>query len=86
VDPRVSPLRAEELTGLPRALVITAEHDPLRDEGEAYARRLAEAGVTTTLRRELGLVHNPVMLARVSPACADALRRVIADVQMLLGG
>jgi acetyl esterase len=85
-DPRVSPLRAEDLSGLPRALVVTAEHDPLRDEGEAYARRLAEAGVTTTLRRDLGVVHNPIMLARVSPACADALRRVIADVRTLLGG
>jgi len=84
-DPRVSPLRAENLSGLPRALVVTAEHDPLRDEGEAYARRLAEAGVTTTLRRDPGLVHNPIMLARVSPACADAFQRVIADVRMLLG-
>ncbi len=85
-DPRVSPLRAEDLSGLPRALVVTAEHDPLRDEGEAYARRLAEAGVTTTLRRDLGLVHNAIMLAHVSPACADALQRVVADVRMLLGG
>jgi acetyl esterase len=85
-DPRVSPLRAEDLSGLPRALVITAEHDPLRDEGEAYARRLAEAGVTTTLRRELRVVHNPIMLAGVSPACADALRRLIADLRILLGG
>ena len=84
-DPRVSPLRAENLSELPRALVVTAEHDPLRDEGEAYARRLAESGVTTTLRRDLGLVHNPIMLARVSPACADALQRVIADVRMLIG-
>ncbi len=85
-DPRVSPLRAEDLSGLPRALVVTAEHDPLRDEGEAYARRLVESGVTTTLRRELGLVHNPIMLAHVSPACASALRRVIGDVRSLLSG
>jgi acetyl esterase len=84
-DPRVSPLRAEDLSGLPRALVVTAEHDPLRDEGEAYARRLAEAGVTTTLRRDLGVVHNPMMLAGVSPACADALQRVIADLRTLVG-
>ena len=85
-DPRVSPLRAEDLSGLPRALVVTAEHDPVRDEGEAYGRRLAEAGVTTTLRRDLGVVHNPIMLAGVSPACAEVLRRVIADVRTLVGG
>lgn len=85
-DPGVSPLRAEDLTGLPRALVVTAEHDPLRDEGEAYARRLAESGVTTTLRRDLGLVHNPVMLTRVSPACEVARQRVIADIRMLMNG
>jgi acetyl esterase len=84
-DPGVSPLRAPDLTGLPPALVVTAEHDPLRDEAERYAQRLAQAGVTTTLRRELGLVHNPVMLADVSPACAAALERIIADVRRLLG-
>jgi acetyl esterase len=83
-DPDVSPLRAADLTGLPPALVVTAEHDPLRDEAEQYAARLAAAGVTTTLRRELGVVHNPVMLADVSPACAAALERVIADVRAML--
>jgi acetyl esterase len=83
-DPEVSPLRAADLSGLPPALIVTAEHDPLRDEAEIYARRLAEAGVTTTLRRELGVVHNPVMLADVSPACAAALERVISDVRRLL--
>ncbi|HWX74994.1 MAG TPA: alpha/beta hydrolase [Solirubrobacteraceae bacterium] len=56
-DPRVSPLLAEELAGTPPALVVTAGFDPLRDEGEAYARRLAESGVRTLVRRYSGYVH-----------------------------
>ncbi|WP_127480242.1 alpha/beta hydrolase [Nocardioides pantholopis] len=56
-DPDLAPLRSDRLGTLPPTLVVTAEHDPLRDEGEHLARRLAQEGVTVTATRYLGQVH-----------------------------
>ena len=83
-DPRVSPLREPDLSGLPAAVVVTCEHDPLRDQGEAYSRRLEEAGTPVTLRREAGMVHNFLLWDLASPACAAAGDRVADDVRRLL--
>lgn len=81
-DPDISPLRAANLAGLPPALVVTAEYDVLRDEGEAYTQRLEQAGVPVRLRRAAGLthgfprLHNHVDLAEQA---VDEMARSIAQ-------
>ncbi|MDV6269766.1 alpha/beta hydrolase [Rhodococcus globerulus] len=56
-NPLVSPIKREDLSGLPPALIVTAEYDPMRDEGELYGQRLKEAGVEVTVSRYAGANH-----------------------------
>jgi acetyl esterase len=81
-DEALAPLKAMSVHGLPPALVVTCEFDPLLAEGEAYARRLADAGVPTTLLREEGMIHGYFRWAGVTDRaaktyddCAAVLRR-----------
>ncbi|MDZ4685067.1 MAG: alpha/beta hydrolase [Planctomycetaceae bacterium] len=77
----VSPLRAASLRGLPPALIFTAEYDPLRDEGEAYAAALQAAGVPTTLRRFDGLIHAYLRRVETFDAAGETIRTIGAKLR-----
>jgi acetyl esterase len=72
-DPRLSPLHTADLAGLAPAVIVTAEYDPLRDEGEAYAAALHAAGVPTDVRRYDGMIHGFFDMGTVSPAAQAAI-------------
>ncbi|MFW6641445.1 alpha/beta hydrolase [Nocardiopsis algeriensis] len=80
-DPLVSPIKREDLSGLPPALIVTAEYDPLRDEGELYGRRLEEAGVEVEVRRYGGATHGFLALFSWIPEYHAAF----AEVSRFLG-
>jgi len=81
-DPRISIFKAPDLRNLPPAYVTTAGFDPLRDEGEAFALRMREAGVEVALRRHPGLVHSFANLTAVSRTSRAAMREAAGALRM----
>lgn len=74
--PEASPLWRKDFNGLPPVHILTAEYDPLRDEGEALYQRLLKQGVECTCQRYLGVIHGFFQLGGISPAAASAMRDI----------
>lgn len=79
-NPYAAPLQAQNLNGLPSTMVITAEYDPLRDEGELYANHLQEAGIPTTVIRYPGMIHGFVRMG----GAIDQSKKAIDDIAQQL--
>jgi len=85
-DPRLSPLRTEDLSGLAPAVIATAGFDPLVDQGEAYARRLRDAGVPMVYRCYDALTHGFTAFTGVAPAAEVACREIAGLVRETIEG
>ena len=84
-DPRISPLRARDLSGLPPAHIHTAAFDPLRDEGKAYADRLRQAGVEVRYTCHEGMIHHFYALGGALPYAQPALKLAAGAIKQALG-
>ncbi len=80
-DPRISPLHTEDLHGVAPAFLLTAEFDPLRDEGEAYGKRLADAGVPVVVQRFDGMIHGFFQMNAVVDAADTAIDEAARSLQ-----
>jgi acetyl esterase/lipase len=83
-DPRVSPLRCKDISRVPPTIIHTAEYDPLRDEGDAYAQRLRAAGVRTLYRCHPGMIHLFYGMGGLIPYARTAFAQMGADIRSLL--
>ena len=80
-NPMASPLLAENFENLPNACIITSEYDPLRDEGEHYARNLSDAGADVCLKRYDGIIHGFFNMQRTLPEAREALDLVCTKLK-----
>jgi acetyl esterase len=84
-DPNASPLHAKDLSKVPPGIIVTAGRDPLRDEGEAYGKRLQEAGVATEVVRGVGLVHGFLSMINYAPSAGRAFEKMVAAIAAVAG-
>jgi len=84
-DPRISPLRANDLAGLPAAIIHTAEFDPMRDEGNAYARKLTASGVAVEHVCHDGMIHNFHAMGAILPQGKLVLLQIGEQVRHMVG-
>lgn len=84
-DPRISPLRTADLAGLPAAIIHTAEFDPMRDEGNAYARKLMKAGVVVDHACHDGMIHNFHAMGAILPQARLVLHQIGEQVRRSVG-
>ena len=83
LEPYASPLRAASHAGLPPAVILTAEYDPLRGDGDAYGHALRRAGVDASVVRYQGVIHDTAMFNRVLPAARRWHTDVVAALRQL---